>query len=60
MDWPDSQCYQNPPAYFQSGANSEPNSKPNSEPNRYPRANGHASPYGHSSSHRYPPTTATQ
>lgn len=49
MDWPDSQCYKKPSADFQSDANNEPN--------RYPRANGHASPYGHSHPHRYPPAT---
>jgi hypothetical protein len=51
MDQPDSQRYPNPPAHFQSEANSGSD--------RYPRANGHTSPYGHSSSHRYPSTTAT-
>jgi hypothetical protein len=51
MDQPDSQRYPKPPAHFQSDANRERN--------QYPRANGHTSPYGHSSSHRYPPTTAT-
>jgi hypothetical protein len=55
MDWPDSQGYKESPTYFQSDANSEPNNKPN----RYLRANGHASSYGHSNSHRYPPATAT-
>jgi hypothetical protein len=43
MDQPDSQRYPKLPAHFQSDANSGPN--------RYPRANGHTSPYGHSSSH---------